>query len=475
MTNTDVIIIGAGPGGYRAAGHAAASGLQVVIIEGADVGGTCLNEGCIPTKTFAHTAELMQVLKESEQLGLRRLHYDFDFRQVVARKDEVTEQLRSGIKALLSHPNITFVHAQARFLDAHTIETLPADDGSAVAEQYTAPHIIIATGSVAKTLHLKEPVSRPILDSRDLLRLDHLPKSLCIIGAGVIGMEFASIFSAFGTQVTVIEYLKECLPALDSDIAKRLRKTLEKRGVTFCMQCGVTAITTEGVTFQNKKGKEETVQADEVLMAVGRAPRVSDDFQLAGFDYDARTGIKVDDNMQTTVPGIYAIGDVNGRQMLAHAAEAQAKVAVRHILQSRYAETDSSLFTPFPSEARLPVAFYSSLSPIPAAIFTYPEAAGVGLTEDQLKAEGTAYECRKAFHRANGKALTMNETEGMLKLLSEPGAGRIIGGHAFGTHAADMIQEVSVLMCRKTTIAQLRDMVHIHPTLSEIVLAAAEG
>ena len=437
MTNTDVIIIGAGPGGYRAAGHAAASGLQVVIIEGADVGGTCLNEGCIPTKTFAHTAELMQVLKESEQLGLRRLHYDFDFRQVVARKDEVLAQLRSGIKALLSHPN--------------------------------------TTGSVAKTLHLKEPVSRPILDSSDLLRLDHLPKSLCIIGAGVIGMEFASIFSAFGTQVTVIEYLKECLPALDSDIAKRLRKTLEKRGVTFCMQCGVTAITNEGVTFQNKKGKEETIQADEVLMAVGRAPRVSDDFQLAGFDYYARTGIKVDDHMQTTVPGIYAIGDVNGRQMLAHAAEAQAKVAVRHILHSRNAETDSPLFTPFPSEARLPVAFYSSLSPIPAAIFTYPEAAGVGLTEDQLKAEGTAYECRKAFHRANGKALTMNETEGMLKLLSEPGAGRIIGGHAFGTHAADMIQEVSVLMCRKTTIAQLRDMIHIHPTLSEIVLAAAES
>ena len=464
MTNTDVIIIGAGPGGYRAAGHAAASGLQVVIIEGADVGGTCLNEGCIPTKTFAHTAELMQVLKESEQLGLRRLHYDFDFRQVVARKDEVLAQLRSGIKALLSHPNITLVHAQARFLDAHTIEALPAGDGSAVAEHYTAPHIIIATGSVPKTLHLKEPVSRPILDSSDLLRLDHLPKSLCIIGAGVIGMEFASIFSAFGTQVTVIEFLKECLPALDSDIAKRLRKTLEKRGITFCMQSGVTAITTEGVTFQNKKGKEETVQADEVLMAVGREPRVSDDFQLAGFDYDSRTGIKVDDYMQTTVPGIYAIGDVNGRQMLAHAAEAQAKVAVRHILHSRYAETDSSLFT-----------LYSSLSPIPAAIFTYPEAAGVGLTEDQLKAEGTAYECRKAFHRANGKALTMNETEGMLKLLSEPGAGRIIGGHAFGTHAADMIQEVSVLMCRKTTIAQLRDMVHIHPTLSEIVLAAAEG
>jgi len=446
---TDLIIIGAGPGGYRAAAYAASKGLKVTVFEQAHLGGTCLNEGCIPTKAYARHAELMLMLSESDTFGLNSLHYDFDFSQVLARKNEVLGQLRSGIETLLSHPAITVVHAEARFVDAHTV--------AAADVLYSAPHIIIATGSVPKTLRLSQPVGRPVLDSSDLLQLHQLPESLCIVGAGVIGMEFASIFSAFGTKVTVVEFLKECLPALDSDIAKRLRKTLEKRGVDFFMQCGVTAITDEGVTFQDKKGRQQTVDAQQVLMAVGRAPRVFDHFRLAGFDYDEKQGILVDDHMQTTVAGIYAIGDVNGRQMLAHAAEMQAKVAVDHILAGN-------------NEA--PTA---DLSIMPAAIFTHPEAAGVGRTEDQLKASGQSYECRKSFHRANGKALAMNETDGMVKLLSEPAAGRILGCHAFGAHAADLIQEASVLMCRQTTVAQLRHMVHIHPTLSELLLDAAEA
>ncbi|MCR4602928.1 MAG: dihydrolipoyl dehydrogenase [Prevotella sp.] len=446
---TDLIIIGAGPGGYRAAAYAASKGLKVMVFEQAHVGGTCLNEGCIPTKAYARHAELMLMLREGGTFGLKGLHYDFDFSQVLARKNEVLAQLRSGIETLLAHPNIMVVRAEACFVDAHTV--------AAGGCHYSAPHIIIATGSVPKSLRLSVPASRPVLDSRDLLLLDQLPQSLCIVGAGVIGMEFASIFSAFGTKVTVVEFLKECLPALDSDIAKRLRKTLEKRGVDFFMQCGVTAITAEGVTFQDKKGRQQTVDAEQVLMAVGRAPRVFDHFRLAGFDYDERCGILVDDHMQTTVSGIYAIGDVNGRQMLAHAAEMQAKVAVDHIL----AGGDETLAV--------------DLSIMPAAVFTSPEAAGVGLTEDQLKATGADYECRKSFYRANGKALAMNETDGMVKLLSEPDAGRILGCHAFGAHAADLIQEASVLMCRQTTVAQLRHMVHIHPTLSELLLDAAEA
>ena len=464
--NSDLIIIGAGPGGYRAAAHAAQHGLKVVIFEGANVGGTCLNEGCIPTKSMARNAEIVQTLKEGSLFGLDNLHYDFNFAQVIARKNEVLTQLRSGIDTLLSHPNITLVRSEARFVDAHTVACSVCGDviATPAAELYTAPHIIVATGSVSKQLRLKEPASRPVLDSADLLQIDHLPKSLCIIGAGVIGMEFASIFNAFGTEVTVVEFLKECLPALDSDIAKRLRKVLEKRGVVFNLQCGVTAITPDGVTFTNKKGKEETVQAEDVLMAVGRAPRVQDHFQNAGFEYDARTGIKVDDNYETTVPGVYAIGDVNSRMMLAHAAEMQGIYVVERILSEGMAQPNASLSS-----------LHASLQTVPAAIFTNPEAACVGMTEDQLKDGGIAYECHKAFHRANGKALAMNETEGMLKLLSEPDAGRILGCHAFGAHAADMVQEVSALMCRQTTVAQLRSMVHIHPTLSEILLTAAEA
>ena len=445
MTKTDLIIIGAGPGGYRAAEYAAKQGLKVVIFEADRVGGTCLNVGCIPTKSFARDAEIIQTLNNAETFGLKGLDYEFDFQKVMQRKDEVLSSLRSGIETLLSHSNITLVKTEAQFLDANTV--------TAAGEDYTAPHIIVATGSVPKTLRLEKPAARRVLDSSDLLSLDHLPESLCIIGAGVIGMEFASIFNAFGTEVTVVEFLKECLPVLDTDIAKRLRKTLEKQGVTFHMQSGVTAITEDGVVFTDKKGNAVTVAADEVLMAVGRAPRVFDHFSRAGFEYSERTGIVVNEHLQTTVPHIYAIGDVNARQMLAHAAEMQGI----HVINQIVGKAD---------DIRLDI--------MPAAIFTQPEAACVGLSEDRCKELGVEYVCKKSFWRANGKALAMNESEGLLKLIASP-QGEILGCHAFGAHAADLIQEVSALMCRHTTVEQLSHIVHIHPTLSEILQTAAEG
>lgn len=420
MISTDLIIIGAGPGGYRAAELAAKHGLKTVVFEDDHVGGTCLNRGCIPTKTYVHSAT---------------------FAEAVARQPQVVGQLRSGVESILAHPDITLVRQRAVFVDAHSVE--------ANGERYAAPHIIVATGSETKWLPIEgvDSDSR-VVDSTGLLALTELPKRLCIIGAGVIGMEFASIFNRFGSEVTVIEYLKECLPALDSDIAKRLRKLLEKRGITFKMKTAVHSLT--------------DIDADVILMATGRKPRIQSDFANAGFEYDERMGIKVDEHFETTVKGIYAIGDVNGRQMLAHAAEAQARIVIDRILHAADASAESSLSL-------------SSLSVIPAAIFTNPEAACVGLSEDQLKAQGMVYECRKAFYRANGKALTMNETEGMLKLMSEPSAGRILGCHVFGAHAADIVQEVSVLMCMNATVAQLRNMVHIHPTVSEVLLSAAEN
>jgi dihydrolipoamide dehydrogenase len=227
---------------------------------------------------------------------------------------------------------------------------------------------------------------------------------------------------------------------LDSDIAKRLRKTLEKKGITFKMKTAVQNLA--------------DIDADVILMATGRKPRVQPDFAKAGFEFDDRKGVTVDENFETTIKGIYAIGDVNGMQMLAHAAEMQAIRAVNHILGKK----DSIRF-----------------DIMPAAIFTTPEAACVGASEDKLKELGVEYECRKAFFRANGKALAMNESEGLLKLFSEPNAGRILGCHVFGAHSADLAQEASVLMCMGTTVEQLRDMVHIHPTLSELLLAAADA
>ena len=406
MKETDLIIIGAGPGGYRAAEYAAKQGLKVVIFEGFEVGGTCLNVGCIPTKTYVHSAT---------------------FAEARERMAQVVPQLRAGVEGILSHSNITLVREKGSFADAHTVG------------DYTADNIIIATGSETKWLPIAGCDDPRVVDSTGLLNLETLPKRLAIIGAGVIGMEFASVFHRFGSEVTVIEYLKECLPALDSDIAKRLRKYLEKQGITFKMKTAIENVA--------------DIDADLILMATGRKPRVQQDFANAGIDFDERKGIAVDENFETNVNGVYAIGDVNGRQMLAHAAEMQAVRAVNHII----GKTDGIDF-----------------NIVPAAIFTSPEAACVGPTEDQLKSEGIPYVCKKSFWRANGKALAMNASEGMLKLFASP-EGVIIGCHAYGAHAADIVQEVSVLMCKQTTLHELADMVHIHPTLSEILKNAAEN
>ena len=411
MMQTDLLIIGAGPGGYRAAEYAAHEGLQVVIVEQDEVGGTCLNRGCIPTKTYVHSAS---------------------FAEAVERQQQVVAQLRSGVEAILSQPNITLLRGHAEFVDANTVRV-----GE---ETIAAKNIIIATGSSAKMPPIDDINDPRVMTSTELLQLKEQPKRLCIIGAGVIGMEFASVFNRFGTEVTVIEFLKECLPMVDSDVAKRLRKLLEKRGITFKMKTAVQHMA--------------DLDADAILVATGRKANTEGlNLEAAGITLAPNGTIPVDDNYQVVNSKCYAIGDVNGRQMLAHAAEMQALRVINHIVGKK----DGIRF-----------------DIMPAAIFTEPEAACVGLSEDHLKEQGIDYVCKKSFWRANGKALAMNETEGLLKLFADA-EGRILGCHAFGAHAADIIQEVSVLMCRDTTLAQLRDMVHIHPTLSEVLKTAAEG
>ena len=417
---TDLIIIGAGPGGYKAAAHAAKNGLKVTIIEEGHVGGTCLNVGCIPTKTYVHSAS---------------------FEEARERLAQVVPQLRAGVETILSHPNITLVRGKASFVDGHTVRV-----GD---EQFTASNIIIATGSDSKLIPVPGIDSSNVVDSTGLLQLDTLPKRLCIIGAGVIGMEFASVFNRFGSEVTVIEFLKECLPALDSDIAKRLRKQMEKEGISFNMQCGVKQIANGEVFFENKKGQMESVAADVVLVATGRKPRTEGlNLEAAGITVAPNGTIPVD-GVYAVGDGIYAIGDVNGKQMLAHAAEMQGIHVVNQILGIE-------------DNIRFEV--------MPAAIFTSPEAACVGPSEDMLKEAGVSCECHKAFYRANGKALAMNESEGMVKLFTEPGEGRILSAHVFGAHAADLVQEVTAYMTLGATLRQLRDTVHIHPTLSEVLL-----
>lgn len=449
MIKSSLIIIGAGPGGYRAAQYAARNGLTVVIIEAQEAGGTCLNCGCIPTKTLCRNAEVADMLKHAGVFGVNAVVNGIDFAKVVERKRQVVGQLRSGVEALMQERGITFVHGSARFKDSKTVVV-----GS---EEYTADNIIIATGSLSKCLPVEGAALSGVVTSTELLEADTLPPRLCIVGAGVIGMEFASVFSSFGCKVTVVEFLKECLPSLDSDIAKRLRQTIGKRGVDFAMQSAVTSIretlaedgSRQLAVCYEKKGKAMVTYADTVLIATGRKPNTEGlGLEIAGVAYTSK-GITTDDDFRTNVDGIYAIGDVNGRCMLAHAATFQGL----HVVNGIVGKSDSINFETMPS-----------------AIFTYPEAASVGLSEDQLKAKNAAYECRKGFYRANGKALAMNETDGMIKLLVNPDDdNRIVGCHAFGAHSSDIVQEVAALMNCGVTIGQLADIIHIHPTLSEIL------
>lgn len=453
---TDLIIIGAGPGGYRAAEYAAKNGLQVVVAEVEEVGGTCLNCGCIPTKTFCHHAEIIDNLHRTETNGLKNLQFEVDFPAIVARKQQVVEQLRAGVETLLSQPSITLVRGEAQFKDDHTVII-----GE---EEYTAENIIIATGSEAALppfLTSLPSGGSGVGFSTDLLNIDHVPERLCIIGAGVIGMEFASAFSSFGSRVTVIEFLKECLPPMDSDLAKRLRKTMEKRGVEFFMQSAVKQIDGHTVIFE-RKGKEQTIEADTILIATGRRPRTEGlNLAAAGIECTPKDAIPVDDNFrvkplspntQHPTSNLYAIGDVNGLQMLAHAATFQGIRAVNNIL----GKSDDIDFTA-----------------MPAAVFTNPEVAGVGPTEEQLKASSDGnYICKKAYYRANGKALAMDATDGLVKLLADAD-GKIVACHVLGAHAADIVQEVTALIHSQATLDNLADIIHIHPTLSEILHEAA--
>ena len=447
-----IVIIGAGPGGYETALLAAKRGVEVILIEAGHVGGTCLNEGCIPTKTFCRNAEFIDELHRAETFGVSGLTYDFDFKAVAARKNAVVEQLRGGVEGLLAHKNITLVRGKAKFKDAHTI--VVEDDS----QEYTADYIIIATGSVSATLPVSGADLPGLLTSKEILDIEEIPGRLCVIGGGVIGLEFASIFRSFGSEVTVLEYFKDILPRFDSDLSKRLKQSLGKRGIEINTQAQVTEITCHEGEYEVRylrKGKEETVVADKVLMAVGRKANLTS-LNLAdvGLEFTNRGVIVDPDTMQTNLPHIYAIGDINGGMMLAHAATFQGIVALDHIMG---------------------VSNGIDLSVIPAAVFTSPEAASVGKTEDECKEAGVPVKVLKSFFRANGKAVTMAETDGFCKLIVSEEDGVLLGCHLFGPHASDIVQEACALISRKTTLEEFRNIIHTHPTLVEVLQSAAHS
>ena len=433
----DLIVIGAGPGGYDVAAHEAAKGKSVVIIEKDKLGGTCLNRGCIPTKCLCAGAERIHTIAEATEFGVGAKITSLSYAKAVERAHSVVGQLRDGIETLLS--KCEKVEGEA---------VVNSDGTVSVGEMsYRAERTIIATGSRPATLPI--PGADLAISSDEFLNLEKLPTHIIIIGGGVIGLEFAYIANAYGTEVTVVEYCKEILPPFDAELAKRLRLMLSQRGIRFITSAAVKKISgTAGdlvVHYEDKKGLQ-TAESPSVLMAVGRRPVLPRGLAEAGIDVSERGFIIVDDTMQTSRPGFYAVGDCNGRMMLAHAATAQALRAVGEDV---------------------------NLSVVPSAVFTDPELAMVGLTTEQCKEQGLNYVARKALYRANAKALASGHKDGMVKVLFDPDSRKLLGCHILGAHASDLIAEPALALAQDLTVDQMAmQTIHSHPTLTEILPSA---
>ncbi len=447
MTIYDLIIIGAGPGGYETALLAAERGKKVLLVNGGQLGGTCLNAGCIPTKCMVKDAAVVSLCKDSEEFGVKEVKFDIDFNKVIERRTKVVDTLREGVAGLLKKAGVEVVNGLATFKDDVTVTV-----GD---EEYRAADIIIATGSESKALPIPGADAEWVLDSTGILNLDYIPAQLVIVGGGVIGLEFASVFNAFGSEVTVIEFMKNIAPSFDSDISKRLKQALSKRGVKILTGAACKKIEQNEfyqiVTTYELKGKEETVVSSDLLMAVGRKPNVEGlNLEAAGVNYSVK-GIPVDDNMRTNVEHIYAIGDVNARLMLAHVASFQGVRALNAI----DGKSDDIRF-----------------DVVPAALFTDPECAMVGLTEEQCKERGIAVKVGKSFFRANGKALAAGEPDGLCKLIFNADTEELIGAHIMGAEAAILAQQCCDFITARRTASDIRQTIFGHPTLSEVILSA---
>lgn len=432
----DFIVIGAGPGGYEIAARSAAQGQRVAVVEKNLAGGTCLNRGCIPTKCLCASAQLVDSLAAAAEFGVDIKDFTSSYAKAHERMVGVVDNLRAGVELQLK--GCTVFVGEARF---------DSDGNVCVGDDVlTAPRTLIATGSRPATL----PITGADLamTSDDFLKLDTLPHTLIIIGGGVIGIELAAIALSFGCQVTVVEYCKEILPPFDSEVAKRLRTMLARRGVTFILGSAVTSIVDDGgsriVKYEGKRGVD-TVAAQAVLMAVGRRPVVPGGLADAGIEVSPKGAIVVDDTFRTTRHGVYAVGDCIGGMMLAHVATAQAMtVAGQHI----------------------------NLKAVPACVFASPEVAMVGITGDAAKLHGDKYIARKALFAANGKACASGHADGFVKVIYDAETRRLVGCHIIGPHASDLIHEAAAAIANDLTIDQLAATIHAHPSLAETLRAA---
>lgn len=437
MERFEYLIIGAGPGGYEVAARLARRGHSVALIERELPGGTCLNRGCIPTKCLCATASTLLTLRKAAVMGVTvDGTVAVDYPAALSRMHGVVDGLRGGVESLLR--GVALVHGEARFLPDGSVE--------AAGRVFCADKILISTGSRPAILPVEG--AGYAVTSDDILEKDMpLPARLTIIGAGVIGIEFASIFSAMGVDVTVVEYCKEILPMFDTDIAKRLRMALQGRGVSFVLGASVQSIGADRtVRYTGKKG-DAVVEGDLVMMAVGRWPVVPEGAREAGIELTDRGFVAVDADMQTTRPGVYAAGDVTGICMLAHVASAQARKALLGI------------------DVRMDI--------IPSAVFSEPEAAMVGLTAAECDRRGIPYATARASYASNGKALAGGAASGSVKMLYDPDTRLLLGVQVLGEHASDLVAECAALMYAGVDVDAVADkLIHAHPTLSELIPSA---
>lgn len=446
----DLIVLGAGPGGYAAAIRAAQLGAKVAVVEKQHFGGVCLNKGCIPTKALYRNAELLENLKHMDKFGINIDSYKLDFTKVQERKKEIVKTLVSGIEQLLKGNGVEIINGEGTLKDKNTI-IVKTDEGE---KKVTAKNIIIATGSKVFIPPIPGVKNEGVIGSDEILEIQEVPEKLTIIGGGVIGMEFACIFGAMGSEITVIEALPNILMQMDKDISKRLTVLLKKKGIKIYPATKVTGIEKSGnkliVKGEGKKG-ELKIESDTVLVSTGRAPYLEGlNLDNIGIEY-TRKGINVDEIFKTNMDNIYAIGDVNGKSMLAHAATAQGVFVVERLFGNNKEEFKSV---------------------IPGCVFTFPEIAGVGSTETELKEKNIEYNIGKFMFGANGKALSLGETDGFIKVISEKETDRIIGVHIMGPHASDLIHEAEIVVTNKLTIDDVKNTVHAHPTLGEVFYEA---
>ena len=445
----DIAIIGGGPGGYVAAEKAGKNGLKTILFEKKDLGGVCLNEGCIPTKTLLYSAKLYDNARKSEKYGVRVEGAELDYKKMSDRKTKVIRKLVAGVGLKMKNAGVEVVKAEA-MIEGRTDEgTIRITAGETT---YEAKNLLICTGSetfIPPISGLDMSANEALVTNRELLALKEAPASLVVIGGGVIGMEFASLYNSLGSEVHIVEMMPEILGAMDGEISAMLRAQYTKKGVHFHLSCKVTRVEGNSVTFVDSEGAEHTIEGEKILVSVGRRPNTQ------GFGLETlgvaleRGGIKVDEQMRTNVEGVYAAGDVTGFSLLAHTASREAVVVIRNLC----GDLDTMRY-----------------SAIPGIVYTNPEVAGVGLTEAQAQQQGVDYECRKLPMAYSGRFVAENEGgEGLCKVIVEKATNRVLGVHMLGNPCSEIIGGACIAIERGMTIDELERVVLPHPTVTEIL------